>query len=170
MFRCSWRTSSETPSPTPNTPRGRLSLPWTLSMLLRGRAELCTGSAADACLQMLCFVQAYLKHSCRRSATDVALNLADRRCHLRLRERLPSSLAKLLRLSPRGTRKRRRARGRSLMRSTSTRCLYQQLIVCTNALIAGAEASSPRYWRVCQGHEYHELVRQRPLRKNRSRG
>ena len=40
-------------------------------------------------------------------------------------------------------------------------CLYALFI-----LVAGAEASSPRHWRVFQGHEHHELLRQRPLREN----
>ena len=34
------------------------------------------------------------------------------------------------------------------------------------SLVAGAEASSPRHWRVFQGHEHHEFLRQRPLREN----
>merc|ERR1712154_381944 len=43
--RCSWRTSSVMPSPTPSTPRGRPSPPWTSSTLSRGRDVPSTDSA-----------------------------------------------------------------------------------------------------------------------------
>ena len=43
-WRCSSRTSSGMPSPTPNTPRGRPSPPWTLSTPSRGRDAPCTDS------------------------------------------------------------------------------------------------------------------------------
>ena len=33
-------------------------------------------------------------------------------------------------------------------------------------LVAGAEASSPRHWRVFQGYEHYEFLCQRPLREN----
>merc|ERR1712203_462000 len=42
--RCSLRTSSGTPSPTPNTPRGRPSPPWMWSMPSRGRDAPSTDS------------------------------------------------------------------------------------------------------------------------------
>ena len=42
--RFSLRTSSGMPSPTPNTPRGRLSPPWMLSMPSRGKDAPCTDS------------------------------------------------------------------------------------------------------------------------------
>ena len=50
--RYSWRMSSVALWPTPSTLRGRLSLPWTLSTLSRGRGELSTASE-DENTQML---------------------------------------------------------------------------------------------------------------------
>ena len=40
-YRCSWRMSSATLSPTLSMPRGRPSPPWMLSMLSRDRVALC---------------------------------------------------------------------------------------------------------------------------------
>merc|ERR1712098_711463 len=64
------------------------------------------------------------------------------------------SPAKLPSLCPRATRKRRR---------------QEEGVLC-HLHLQGAEASSPRHWRVFQGHEHHELFRQRSLREDCCRG
>jgi len=35
--------------------------------------------------------------------------------------------------------------------------------------LQGLEAGPPRHWNLEQGHEHHELIRQRHLRENRKR-
>ena len=83
-------------------------------------------------------------------------------CLPKLLERLLPSLARLRRRSPRGIRRRGRARGRSLMPSTSTRlCFLSITFTFTLTLVlAGAEAGPSGHWSLFQGDVHHELFRQ----------
>ena len=64
---------------------------------------------------------------------------------------------------PKGDKKKKRGKRKESYAIYIYKVMLQAWVVCSSANSAGAEAGSPRHWRVLKGHEHHELLCQRSL-------